>query len=130
MINESFEFKFSLLIYFKFVLHLINTDIGHQCHYRANGPVEFESFKNTIILDMEKTEDKLNNSWFPGIINVFADKNTFVSPKAEKLDSFFDCVTTLISNQVRLLTNYFEYLWITYPDVFVSIWEHYNLCTT
>lgn len=130
MINESFEFKFNLLIYFKFVLHLINTDIGHWCHYRANGPVEFESFKNTIILDMEKTEDKLNNSWFPGIINVFADKNTFVSPKAEKLDSFFDCVTTLISNQVRLLTNYFEYLWITYPDVFVSIWEHYNLCTT
>lgn len=69
--------------------------------YRANGPVEFESFKNTIILDMEKTEDKLNNSWFPGIINVFADKNSFVSPKAEKLDSFFDCVTTLISNQVK-----------------------------
>lgn len=50
---------------------------------------------------MEKTEDKLNNSWFPGIINVFADKNSFVSPKAEKLDSFFDCVTTLISNQVK-----------------------------
>lgn len=112
IINESFEFKFNFLIYFKFVLHLINTDIGRRCHYRANGPVEFESFKNTIILDMEKTEDKLNNSWFPGIINVFADKNTFVSPKAEKLDSFFDCVTTLISNQVRLfnLTKYFEYL--------------------
>lgn len=71
--------------------------------YRANGPVEFESFKNTIILDMEKTEDKLNNSWFPGIINVFADKNSFVSPKAEKLDSFFDCVTTLISNQVKTI---------------------------
>ena len=27
MINESFEFKFNFLIYFKFVLHLINTDI-------------------------------------------------------------------------------------------------------
>ena len=67
---------------------------------RAQGPVEFESFKNTVILDLEKAEDRLNHSWFPGIINVFADKNTFVGPRADKLDSFYNSVTTLISNQV------------------------------
>eukprot|EP00105_Crassostrea_gigas_P043640 XP_019927788.1 PREDICTED: dynein heavy chain 12, axonemal isoform X3 [Crassostrea gigas] len=90
------------------VLRMCQSTLGNMIlvdcsNFRANGPVEFESFKNTIILDMEKTEDKLNNSWFPGIINVFADKNSFVSPKAEKLDSFFDCVTTLISNQLKNL---------------------------
>lgn len=71
--------------------------------YRVNGLVEFESFKNIIILDMEKIEDKLNNSWFFGIINVFVDKNLFVLLKVEKFDLFFDCVIILIFNQVKIL---------------------------
>lgn len=66
--------------------------------YRVNGLVEFELFKNIIILDMEKIEDKFNNSWFLGIINVFVDKNLFVLLKVEKFDLFFDCVIILIFN--------------------------------
>lgn len=71
--------------------------------YRVNGLVEFELFKNIIILDMEKIEDKLNNSWFFGIINVFVDKNLFVLLKVEKFDLFFDCVIILIFNQVKII---------------------------
>ena len=50
-------------------------------------------------------------SWLPSIINIFADKNNFASVRADKLDSFYSCVTTLISNQVPLIkSTIIEYL--------------------
>ena len=62
--------------------------------------MEFSSLKNNIILECEKTEDKLMHTWYPNIINIFADKNAFTGIKADKQESFYNCVTTLISNQV------------------------------
>ena len=98
--NYWFQIKALSLSPFHFNEYQIFTAYSTFC--RAQGPVEFESFKNTVILDLEKAEDRLNHSWFPGIINVFADKNTFVGPRADKLDSFYNSVTTLISNQVHV----------------------------
>ncbi len=43
--------------------------------------------------------------WLPGVINVFADKSSFASIKSDKLDSFYTCVTILISNQVSEFEN-------------------------
>ncbi|XP_069101059.1 dynein axonemal heavy chain 12-like isoform X1 [Argopecten irradians] len=90
------------------VLNMCQTTLGNlilvDCsNMRARGAIEFESMKNNIQLDLEKMEDKLMHSWFPTIINVFADKVTFVPPKAEKTDSFYSSVTTLISNQLKCL---------------------------
>ena len=62
--------------------------------------MDFESLKNNVILELEKTEDKLMHSWYPKVINVFGDKNNFTNIKPDKMDSFYNCVTTLISNQV------------------------------
>ena len=39
-------------------------------------------------------------SWYPKVINVFGDKNNFKNLKQEKYPSFYNSVTTLISNQV------------------------------
>lgn len=40
-------------------------------------------------------------SWLPGVIHIFADRNTFKPAiRPDKLNSFFSSVTTLISNQV------------------------------
>lgn len=39
-------------------------------------------------------------SWFPKLINVFGDKENFKNLKPEKFQSFYNSVTTLISNQV------------------------------
>ncbi|KAL3853467.1 hypothetical protein ACJMK2_017003 [Sinanodonta woodiana] len=60
--------------------------------------MEFESLKNNVILDLEKAEDKLMHSWYPGVINVFAEKKDI---KADKMDSFYSCVTTFVSNQLK-----------------------------
>ncbi|XP_021341821.1 dynein heavy chain 12, axonemal-like isoform X1 [Mizuhopecten yessoensis] len=90
------------------VLNMCQTTLGNlilvDCsNMRAHGAIEFESMKNNIQLDLEKMEDKLMHSWFPTIINVFADKVAFVPPKADKIDSFYNSVTTLISNQLKNL---------------------------
>ena len=71
---------------------------------RAQGPLEFDSLRNNVILECEKTEEKLTNSWLPGIINIFADKSTFTGVHSSKADSFYNCVSTLISNQVSHMT--------------------------
>lgn len=65
--------------------------------------MEFSSLKNNIILECEKTEDRLMHTWYPSIINIFADKNAFTGLKPDKQESFYNCVTTLISNQVGAL---------------------------
>lgn len=64
--------------------------------------MEFSSLKNNIILECEKTEDRLKHTWYPTIINIFADKNSFTNIKANKQENFYNCVTTLISNQVKI----------------------------
>ena len=83
--------------------HIISIDCMYSiivvC-FRSQGPMDFESLKNNVILDLEKTEDKLMHSWYPKVINVFGDKNNFTNIKPDKMDSFYNCVTTLISNQV------------------------------
>ncbi|ELU12017.1 hypothetical protein CAPTEDRAFT_196412 [Capitella teleta] len=69
--------------------------------FRGQGCIEFEHLRNSVILECEKSEEKLQTSWLPSIINIFADKNNFASVRSDKLDSFYSCVTTLISNQLK-----------------------------
>jgi dynein heavy chain len=69
--------------------------------YAVQGPMEFDHLHEKIINDLEKTEERLMHSWYPNIINVFADKTKFKTIKSEKMDSFFNAVTTLISNQLK-----------------------------
>ena len=68
---------------------------------RSEGPIEFDSLRNNVILECERNEEKLSSNWFPSIINVFADKTTFSGIASNKADSFYSCVSTLISNQVQ-----------------------------
>ena len=68
--------------------------------FRSRGATDFESLKNDIILDCEKAEEKLMGGWYPKVINVFADKNNFANIRPDKMDSFYNSVTCLISIQV------------------------------
>ncbi|KAK7101380.1 hypothetical protein V1264_019769 [Littorina saxatilis] len=85
--------------------------------YRSNGPMEFDNLKNNVILDLEKTEEKLMHSWYPGVINVFTDKNNFTGIK--NMESFYNSVTTLISNQLKELL-------VRTIDGFVDLFEEEN----
>ncbi|OCT58631.1 dynein heavy chain 12, axonemal [Xenopus laevis] len=77
--------------------------------YRAKGPVECESLKNNVTLACSKAEEKLLNTWYPKVINLFTNKEALQMVRPEKTDSFFSCVTTLMSKQLRdLLTRTVE----------------------
>ncbi|PVD24358.1 hypothetical protein C0Q70_14839 [Pomacea canaliculata] len=106
------------------VLRMCQTTLGSMilvdCStYRMNGPMDFEGLKNSVTLDLEKTEEKLMHSWYPGVINIFADKNNFTSIKPEKMESFYNSVSTLISNQLKDLL-------LRTINAYLSLFEHDN----
>ncbi|XP_078466584.1 dynein axonemal heavy chain 12 [Lampetra planeri] len=67
--------------------------------YRAMGPLELTTFSNNVTLQLEKGEEKLMHSWFPRVVSLFSDKHK--STEADSTESFHDCVSTLLSNQLR-----------------------------
>uniref|UniRef100_A0A8D0GGB1 Dynein heavy chain 12, axonemal n=1 Tax=Sphenodon punctatus TaxID=8508 RepID=A0A8D0GGB1_SPHPU len=70
---------------------------------RAKGPTDCESLKNDVSITCVKTEEKLLNTWFPKVINLFTRKEALQGVKSDKLDSFYNCVATLMSNQLKEL---------------------------
>ncbi|XP_063282951.1 dynein axonemal heavy chain 12 [Pelobates fuscus] len=69
--------------------------------YRSKGPVECESLKNNVSLACAKTEEKLLNTWYPKVINLFTNKEALSAIKPDKIDSFYTCLSTLMSNQLK-----------------------------
>lgn len=69
--------------------------------FRNQGPTEIEHLKNHVLLEAEKSEDKLMHGWYPRVLSIFTDEKQFSNIKKDKLDSFYACVSTLISNQVK-----------------------------
>ncbi|KAM4651998.1 dynein axonemal heavy chain 12 [Discoglossus pictus] len=69
--------------------------------YRAKGPLDSESLRNSVTLTCVKMEEKLMNTWYPKVINLFTNKEDLKTIKPDKMDSFFNCVSTLMSNQLR-----------------------------
>lgn len=49
-------------------------------------------------VECKRTEDRIMNTWFPKVIHLL---ETLTEVREEKLESFFDCASTLISIQVR-----------------------------
>ena len=66
---------------------------------RLNGSVDCDLLRNNVILDCEKAEEKLMNTWFPEIANVFYDKKSL--GRISNPASFYACVDTLVSNQLK-----------------------------
>ncbi|XP_076022383.1 dynein axonemal heavy chain 12 [Genypterus blacodes] len=70
---------------------------------RASGPVDCKSLQNKLAVECRRTEDRIMNTWFPKVINLITSKETLQGLKEEKVDSFFNCASTLISNQLKCL---------------------------
>ncbi|XP_049921653.1 dynein axonemal heavy chain 12 [Epinephelus moara] len=86
---------------------------------RASGPVDCKSLQNKMALECKRTEDRIMNTWFPKVIHLLTSKETLKGVKEEKLDSFFDCASTLISNQLKSLLQ-------TSVEEFVSVFDPSN----
>lgn len=53
-----------------------------------------------MAMECIRIEDSIMNTWFPKVINLVTSKETLGEIKEEKLESFFNCASTLMSNQV------------------------------
>uniref|UniRef100_A0A9J8CG81 Dynein axonemal heavy chain 12 n=1 Tax=Cyprinus carpio carpio TaxID=630221 RepID=A0A9J8CG81_CYPCA len=80
--------------------HLLLIDLS-DC--RSAGPVDCQSLKNKVAVECERVEDRLMKFWFPKVIHLLTSKDTLQKVKPKKLDSFYNCASTLLSNQLKAL---------------------------
>ncbi|XP_058438167.1 dynein axonemal heavy chain 12 isoform X4 [Marmota monax] len=66
---------------------------------RAKGPIDCESLKTDLSIQAKKAEEKIMNTWYPQVISLFTKKESLEGIKPEKLDAFYSCVSTLMTNQ-------------------------------
>ena len=52
------------------------------------------------MIEAEKAEEKLMSSWYPKVITLFSDSKLLPKLPKDRMDSFFECSSTLIGNQV------------------------------
>lgn len=53
-----------------------------------------------MTMECIKMEESIMNTWFPKVVNLLTSKETLSDIKEEKMQSFFNCASTLMSNQV------------------------------
>uniref|UniRef100_A0A8C6I795 Dynein axonemal heavy chain 12 n=1 Tax=Mus spicilegus TaxID=10103 RepID=A0A8C6I795_MUSSI len=83
---------------------------------RARGPIDCEALRNDLSIQARKSEEKIMNTWYPKVINLFTKKEALEGIKTEKLDSFYNCVSILMSNQLK------DLLWRTVEE-FVKLFD-------
>ncbi|XP_029012096.1 dynein axonemal heavy chain 12 [Betta splendens] len=86
---------------------------------RASGPVDCRSLQHTAALECKRTEDRIMNTWFPKVIHLLTNKETQKGIKEGSLDSFYNCASTLISNQLKSLLH-------TSVEKFVDLFDSSN----
>ncbi|XP_019624138.1 PREDICTED: dynein heavy chain 12, axonemal-like isoform X1 [Branchiostoma belcheri] len=97
------------------VLKLCQDMLGHMILIdlsESRGPYECEHLKNNVILELEKAEEKLMHIWYPKVVGIYANDDILAGIRADRQDSFFNCVTTLLSNQIRNLLERTVSAWV------------------
>ncbi|XP_070594569.1 LOW QUALITY PROTEIN: dynein axonemal heavy chain 12 [Erythrolamprus reginae] len=69
--------------------------------FRSKGPIECESLQNDVSIKCLKTEERILNTWYPRVINLFTRKEALEGVKPDQMESFYNCVDTLMSNQLK-----------------------------
>ncbi|NXG19392.1 DYH7 protein, partial [Grallaria varia] len=70
---------------------------------RLKGPIDRRSFKTDVSLSCSKAEEKIMNTWYQRVISLFTQKEAVDGVKLDQLDSFYNCVAMLLSNQLKEL---------------------------
>ena len=64
--------------------------------------MELENFQNFVVVECQRAEERLMNSWYPGVIALFSSesRSKWSNPHL-RTESFYECVATLIGNNIR-----------------------------
>jgi dynein heavy chain len=68
---------------------------------RQAGPLDQHQLKNNVTIELDKSRDFIKNNWFASFMNIFADKSRLQSVSNSQLNSFYDSVKILASNQLK-----------------------------
>ncbi|KAM6121199.1 LOW QUALITY PROTEIN: dynein axonemal heavy chain 12 [Pterocles gutturalis] len=71
--------------------------------FRLKGPIDCESLKTDVSLSCSKAEEKILNTWYQRVIGLFTQKESLNGVKLDQVNSFYNCVATLMSNQLKEL---------------------------
>ncbi|NXS55480.1 DYH12 protein, partial [Brachypteracias leptosomus] len=71
--------------------------------FRLKRPVDCEALKTDVSLSCSKAEDKILNTWYQRVISLFSQKEALNGVKLDHIDSFYNCVSVLMSNQLKEL---------------------------
>ncbi|NXW00315.1 DYH12 protein, partial [Fregetta grallaria] len=71
--------------------------------FRLKGPIDCESLKTDVSLSCSKAEEKILNTWYQRVISLLTQKESLNGVKLDQVDSFYNCVATLMSNQLKEL---------------------------
>ena len=85
--------------------------------------MELENFRNMILLDVQHAEEKLMNSWYSKVISLFSGDDKLVHNKPqEQTETFYESVSTLIGNQIRLALIHVHVSTLNFP-FFLSLFR-------
>uniref|UniRef100_A0A8C3NKL4 Dynein axonemal heavy chain 12 n=1 Tax=Geospiza parvula TaxID=87175 RepID=A0A8C3NKL4_GEOPR len=70
---------------------------------RLKGPIDCRSLKTDASLSCSKAEDKIMTTWYQRVLSLFSQPESLDGVKLDQLESFYNCVAVLMSNQLKEL---------------------------
>ncbi|KAM6256904.1 dynein axonemal heavy chain 12 [Porphyrio hochstetteri] len=70
---------------------------------RLKWPIDCESLKTEVSLSCSKAEEKILNTWYQKVVGLFSQKEPLKGVKLDQVAPFYNCVATLMSNQLKEL---------------------------
>ena len=60
-----------------------------------------KNLKTEVVAMLEKAEQRLMTTWFPDVIDLMMRDECSVRYKSDQLKNFYNCVSVLLSNQIK-----------------------------
>ncbi|NXW73467.1 DYH12 protein, partial [Hirundo rustica] len=70
---------------------------------RLKGPVDCKAFKTDASLSCSKAEDEIMSTWHQRVTGIFTQSEALGGVKLDQHESFYNCVSVLMSNQLKEL---------------------------
>ncbi|KAM9777518.1 dynein axonemal heavy chain 12-like [Neosynchiropus ocellatus] len=71
--------------------------------YRESGPLDCRVLVKRAALECRRLEDQITSTWFPKVVHLLTQRDTVGALKEDRLQNFYKCATTLLSNQIKSL---------------------------
>uniref|UniRef100_A0A3B3UAK3 Dynein axonemal heavy chain 12 n=1 Tax=Poecilia latipinna TaxID=48699 RepID=A0A3B3UAK3_9TELE len=87
------------------LLQELCTEVTEEFHnvIVQHTPVDCKSVQRSATVECEKKESEIMNTWFPQIIQLLTNEEILGELKEEQQDAFYNCASTLMSNQLKFL---------------------------